>query len=161
MSFSVDSEALRTCGARLRDLSSDTTNASGYLAEHVDLTGEDGRLFLHVDNVCTDVRTRVDDVIDRLRTILRDGGIELRGAAKYYDETDQAAAERADTTIDVLPAIPAGQDYDPDAPFEDTVPEDPGDYTPRPDADEPDDDEVIMAPGPLGEPPTGSTGYVA
>lgn len=161
MSFTVDTQALRTCRDRLDDLSADTSTADTYLWEHVDLTGEDGRLFAHVDNVCRDVRTKVDDVLGRLRTILSDSGAELADAAKYYDDTDRDSAERADEAIAPVAAIPDGEGYDPDAPFEDTVPEDPGDYTPRPDADEPEDGEVILAPGPIGVPPTDPSGTVA
>jgi hypothetical protein len=161
MSFEVDTQALRRCRGRLQDLASDTSSATSYVQEHVDLTGEDGRLFAHVDNVCRDVRARLDDVIGRLRTIFRDSGAELGSAATYYDDTDRAAAEQADGTIEALPGIPAGEGYDADAPFEDTVPEDPGEYTPRPDPDEPDDGEMIMAPGPLGQPPASPTGPVA
>lgn len=161
MSFKVDTQALRTCRGKLQDLSSDTANADSYLWEHVDLTGEDGRLFAHVDNVCTDVRTKVDEVLGRLRTILSDSAHELGRAATYYDDTDRESAERADGTITALPAIPDGQGYDPDAPFEDTVPEEVDDYEDRPDPYEPDDGEVILAPGPLGQPPAGPTGTVA
>lgn len=163
MNFRVDTQALRSCRSRLQDLSSDTSNADSYASTYLDLSGEDGRLFFHVDNVCRDVRARVDDVISRLASVLTDSGLELRATATWYDETDAATRERMDMDIPEPEPILPGDGYDDDAPFEDTVPEDPGDYTPPEDHEPPpaDDDEMIMAPGPIGEPSTTPTGPVA
>lgn len=161
MSFKVRTQALRTAKDALAALSTDVAVADTYKSTYLKIDGEDGRLFAHVDNVNDSVVARLDDVLDRLKTVLANSGMELAAVAKWYDETDAATRERLDAQIPPDAPLKPGQAYDDSVPFEDTVPEDPGDYKPPADHDAPpgDDEPIILAPGPIGEPRQPSDPY--
>ncbi len=151
MNFRVETAGLRAAKRRLVTLGDDVSPARAYATQHLNVSGDDnGLLFVHVDNVCDDVRTKVYDVLDRLHRLLDNSGAELKAAADWYDRTDDAALGRLDAQVP-RETLPADERYQ-KGPVDDTVPEDPGDWTP-PSEDDPfelDDDEVLMAPGPFG-----------
>lgn len=153
--FEVRTDALRTGRGRLHELGDDTASARGYAQDHLQISGgDDGVLFSHVNGVAADVRERLDTVFTSLRTLLRDSGTELGRVARWYDDSDRDAVRAADAQMAVLAQSGNGFRDLPSTP--DTVPTDPGDYVPSehgaPDAPyQPDDGEVLMAPGPLGE----------
>ncbi|WP_110206983.1 hypothetical protein [Nocardioides daejeonensis] len=155
MNFRVETAALRTAKTRLKELGSDTSVATSYAIEHLDVSGADnGVLFVHVDNVCTDTRLKVLDVLSRLDSLLHDSGNELGLVARHYDQSDHNSLARMDAQIPPEPKIPKDERYV-DDPVVDTAPEDPGDYVPEEHED--DEDGVIMAPGPF-DPYTGGYG---
>lgn len=153
MNFHVKTDALRATKGTLTSLAGDTAVADAYKTTYLNLGAGDGALFVHVDNVAKDVAAKLDTLFDRLKSVLTDSGLELSAVAKFYDETDSGTEARLDGKLALIPLKP-GEAYDASVPFEDTVPEDPGDYEPPPDHDapEPDDGEIILAPGPFGEP---------
>jgi hypothetical protein len=154
MSFRVTTSALRSAQSTLQALADDTAAARTYTSTYLNITGADnGVLFAHVDNVNASVVQRLDDLCTNLRALLANSGLELAATAKRYDETDLDVAQRHDAQLPLVAAVrPSDRlDHQPDVP--DTVPEDPGDYEPPASHDVPDDDdEMIMAPGPIGEP---------
>lgn len=156
--FQVTTSALRTARSTLQALADDTAPASTYTATYLDLTGGDnGILFAHIDNVNASVRQRLDDLYGGLQTVLAESGVELSAAARRYDETDAAAAQRSDAQIPLVAGVEEGEHFEDQSDVPDTVPEDRGDYEPPEDHDVPDDEDgMIMAPGPLGGVPGGS-----
>lgn len=152
MNFRVETAGLRAAKRRLTELGDDTSTARTYAATHLNISGGDnGVLFVHVDNVCDDVRAKVYDVLDRLDRLLTNFGAELSAAADWYDGTDLASLRRLDAQVP-RDTLPAEERYD-RAPVVDTVPEDPGTWTPPEDPFGLEDGEMILAPGPLGPDP--------
>jgi hypothetical protein len=161
MTLRAQSSELRAARTILQALADDTAVADGYKSDHMRISGGDtGALFQHIDNVNRDVVERLDDVLSRLRSVLHESGAELATVATYYDDADEAARQRADQQIPLVADVPAGGGFDDRAEVPDTVPTDPGDYEPPEGHPGPtgDDDGMIMAPGPLGEPGQPSTG---
>ncbi|QIX28129.1 hypothetical protein ncot_17180 [Nocardioides sp. JQ2195] len=153
VNFKVETDALRTARDRLRALAADVDKADAYKSTYLKITGADnGVFFVHIDNVNDGVVTRLDDVLARIKRLLRNSGRELGAVATWYCETDSSTERSMDAQIDRDPTIPTDERYTDDPDFEDTVPEDPGDYTPPADQDPPssDDDGMIIAPGPPG-----------
>lgn len=152
--FKVATSALRAAHSTLQALAEDTEAARSYTSDHLQISGGDnGVLFVHVDNVNASVVARLDELYTNLRTLLAESGLELAAAARRYDETDLDAARRSDAQIPLVAAVPPGHRLDDQPDVPDTVPEDPGDYEPPEGHDAPDDDgDMIMAPGPLGPP---------
>lgn len=131
-----------------------------YTSTYLNITGGDnGVLFAHIDNVNADVRERLADLHANLRSLLTESGLELSAAARRYDDTDAAAAaaQRSDAQIPLLDGVDRGGRFEDQSDVPDTLPEDPGDYEPPEDHDVPDDDGVIMAPGPIGDIPDDSS----
>ena len=165
MTLRAQSSELRAARTVLQALAEDTAVADTYASDHMRIgSGDTGALFQHIDNVNRDVVQRLDEVLSRLRAVLHESGAELGTVATYYDDADEAARRRADQQIPLVADVPADGGFDDRAEVPDTVPTDPGDYEPPDDHSAPsDDDDMIMAPGPLGEPgqpPTG-TGTIA
>lgn len=153
----------RAARTELQALADHTSAADAYKTDYMRIDGGDnGVLFVHIDNVNRDVVACLDDVLTRLKTVLDASGQELATVANYYDDADEAAKQRADQQIPLVADISAGEEFHdrPDVP--DTTPSDSGDYEPPDDQPQPPDDEdgIIMAPGPLGgvpgQPPTRS-----
>lgn len=111
MTLEVDSAALRSFGTALQEWSTDTAKARAYVAQHLDLEYADSRMFVNV--LTTNLRAvgTLNRVLDRLRTLLRESGLELAAAAKVYDETDDDAAQRMDAGHEPLRSAPAGRRY--------------------------------------------------
>jgi hypothetical protein len=167
MTLRAQSSELRAARSTLQALADDTAVADTYKSDFMQIDGGDtGALFLHIDNVNRNVVQRLDDVLSRLKQVLHESGVELGAVATWYDDADESAEQRADQQIPLVADVPANAGFDDTPEVPDTVPSDPGDYEPPEDQPEPppgDDDEIIMAPGPLGvpgEPPSG-TGVVA
>lgn len=160
--FEVRTDALRTARSRLQELADDSASARSYSQDYLEITSaDDGHLKNPVDGVAEDVRSRLATLFDTVDRLLRDSGTELARAARWYDQSDEQAVRAADAQVAVLTQSGNGFRDLPEVP--DTTPSDPGDYVPAehgaPEAPEgPDDGEVIMAPGPIGQPwdqPTG------
>ena len=161
--FNVTTSALRAARGTLQGLADDTAAASTYTSTYLNITGGDnGVLFAHIDNVNADVRQRLEDLYANLKTLLTESGLELSAAARRYDETDAAAAQRSDGQIPLVAGVDRDGHFEDQGDVPDTVPEDPGDYEPPEDHDVPDDDdEMLMAPGPIGGiPDDSSTGTI-
>jgi hypothetical protein len=163
MTLRAQSSELRAARTRLQALADDTAIADTYKSDYMRIDGGDtGALFLHIDNVNRDVVQRLDDALSRLKLVLHESGVELATVATNYDDADEAAELRADQQIPLVADVPEGGRFADRPEVPDTAPSDPGDYEPPEDQPAPpaDDDEVLMAPGPLGQPSTG-TGVVA
>lgn len=161
MTLRAQSSELRAARTTLQALAEDTGVADSYKSDYMRIDGGDtGALFQHIDNVNRGVVQRLDGVLSRLRSVLHESGVELGTVATYYDDADEDARQRADQQIPLVADVPADGGFDDRSEAPDTVPSDPGDYEPpegQPDPP-PDDDDMIMAPGPIGEPGLPSTG---
>ena len=150
--FDVRTDALRRAASRLEELSDDVAAAATYGRDHLLISGgDDGALFNHVNGVAADVRERLATLFTTLDTLTRDSGTELRGAARWYDDSDLAAVRAADAQLAVLEQ--AGDSFGDLPSTPDTTPSDPGDYVPSEHGaaeppPQPDDGEMLMAPGP-------------
>lgn len=158
MTLRAQSTELRAARSALQALADDTVVADTYKSDYMKIDGGDnGVLFAHIDNVNTSVVQRLDGLLSKLKTVLHESGLELATVATYYDDADDAAQQRSDQLIPLVADVPEDDGFDDLPAVPDHVPSDPGDYEPPEDQPAPpDDDRNIMAPGPLGQPSTGS-----
>jgi hypothetical protein len=124
MDLHVVTSALRNYSSDLHVWSGDTAAATSYVSSNLDLTWSDGMMFQPVIQVNDNVVPAITDALARIKTVLEASGLELRAAAKMYDETDHGVAVDMDKKYEAVG--PPGQRYaDIASPSTDEVPEPP------------------------------------
>ncbi|HEY0700927.1 MAG TPA: type VII secretion target [Micromonospora sp.] len=98
MSFKADPNGIREFGDTVGGLTDDAGSAVNYVHQWLNLGFAEGRIFFTVVQAANDARDALDKLYSRLGTITSASAEELRKAAKYYENTDHAAAERLDRT---------------------------------------------------------------
>jgi len=130
VNFQVTTDALRTGNTRLQGLSSDVDRADSYASSYLHVERSSSGIFQNAVAVNDDARQALDGLFADLKQVLHESGLELKAAAKLYDDTDHGVLVRMDEGYEQVKVAPgdsyAGQASTP----EDEVPEDPGDYEP-------------------------------
>ncbi|MCW2793468.1 MAG: secretion-associated protein [Nocardioides sp.] len=124
MDLHVVTSALRNYSSDLHSWSGDTSAATSYVSSHLNLTWSDGMMFQPVIQVNDNVVPAIQDALARIKTVLEASGLELRAAAKMYDETDKEVAGHLDQKYEAI-GPPAQRYSDIASPATDTVPEPP------------------------------------
>ncbi|MFC6018555.1 type VII secretion target [Plantactinospora solaniradicis] len=98
MSFKADHTGIREFGTAVGDLTDDADAAARYVQQHLGIGYAEGRMFVTVVEGVSNAREQLQQLYSRLNTLTSASAQEVNKAAKYYQTTDAAAAERLDRT---------------------------------------------------------------
>jgi hypothetical protein len=144
VNFQVTTDALRTGNTKLQGLSADVDVAEGYAGSYLHVERSSSGIFQNAVNVNDNARAALDRLFADLKKVLHESGLELRAAAKLYDDTDHGVLVRMDQGYEQVRLAP-GDGYAGNASTpQDEVPTDPGDYQPPEGVP---DDEPALTPG--------------
>ena len=130
VNFQVTTDALRTGNTRLQGLSSDVDRADDYASSYLHVERSSSGIFQNAVAVNDDARQALGGLFADLKKVLNESGLELKAAAKLYDDTDHGVLVRMDQGYEQVKVAP-GDSYAGNASTpEDEVPGDPGDYEP-------------------------------
>ncbi|WP_269756663.1 type VII secretion target [Amycolatopsis aidingensis] len=98
MDFKAEPGTIRKFGERMDELVADANAATTYAEDHLQITGADTRIFATVAGAASDAKAALSENYQRLAKIQQTAATELDKAAAMYQETDDAKAERLDST---------------------------------------------------------------
>jgi hypothetical protein len=128
VNFQVTTDALRTGNTQLQGLASDVDQADSYASSYLHVERSSSGIFQNAVMVNDRARQALDGLFADLKKVLHESGLELKAAAKLYDDTDHGVLVRMDQGYEQVKVAP-GDSYAGNASTpEDEVPEDPGDY---------------------------------
>ena len=130
MNFQVTTDALRTGNTQLQGLSSDVDQADTYASTYLHVERSSSGIFQNAVSVNDDARAALDGLFADIKKVLHESGLELKAAAKLYDDTDHGVLVRMDQGYDQVKVAPGDSYADNASTPEDEVPEEPGDYEP-------------------------------
>lgn len=128
MNFQVTTDALRTADTQLQGLSSDVDLADSYASSYLHVERASSGIFQNAVAVNDNARRALDGLFADLKKVLHESGLELKAAAKVYDDTDHGVLVRMDEDYERVKVAPGDSYASTASTPEDEVPEDPGDY---------------------------------
>lgn len=98
MGFKAEPRGIRRFGERVDELSIAAKSAQTYAEDHLDISAADAQIFATIASAAADAEAVLSRNYERLATIERAAAAEVDKAAAWYQQTDQASAERLDNT---------------------------------------------------------------
>ncbi|GAB1691689.1 type VII secretion target [Krasilnikovia sp. M28-CT-15] len=98
MSFKANPQGIREFGAQIGGLTDDSGAAVTYVHSWLGIGYAEGRMFATVVEAATNAREKLTANYQRLGALTTASATELDKAARHYETTDRAAAERLDRT---------------------------------------------------------------
>ena len=130
MNFQVTTDALRTANSQLQSLSGDVDQADTYASTYLHVERSSSGIFQNAVSVNDDARDALDGLFATIKKVLHESVLELKAAAKMYDDTDHGVLVRMDQGYKEVEVAPGDRYSSNTSKPEDEVPEDPGDYEP-------------------------------
>ncbi len=86
--------------ASMRELSRQAESAKKYVGEWIDISAGDARIYAHVKGIADQVRENLEANYAQLHTLAASSANELSASAQVYRTTDEATAQRLDSTYE-------------------------------------------------------------